>query len=791
MADPDHPHLAGPPRRRARLHCRGTVQGVGFRPTVHRLATRMELGGFVVNGPDGVVIEVEGGAEAVERFCRELPGALPPLARLDGLEVLPIPVARETLFRVDVSLAGTRRRALVPPDTALCAACRAEMDDPADRRHAYPFTTCTHCGPRFSLVRALPYDRERTAMACFPLCPECHREYADIADRRFHAEPVCCPACGPRLWASDAAARRLAEGQEALSIARETLVAGRIVALKALGGFQLACRADDQDAVARLRERKARPTKPFAVMARDLDAASTAAILGAEEEALLASSRSPILLAPARAPSPLCPGIAPGLEDVGIMIPTTPVHVELFRGASFDFLVMTSGNASEEPICRGNREALERLGAIADLFLLHDRDVVRRVDDSVVRTGHGSPAMVRRARGWVPEPVPLPMPAGAPVLALGGYLQSTACLATEDQAFCSQHVGDLDTTASRQFLREVVAGLEDFLQVQPAALVVDEHPDYPSTWLGEEMARRRGGTLLRIQHHLAHAAAVLAENGAFPALGETAVAIVLDGTGWGADGTAWGGEWIHLGGDLSWSRLARVEPLALVGGETAVREPWRLAVAALVREGEAGLLARLPLASLVRREAIEEVSSLSAGHDWPLASGAGRLFEASGALLGLCAVNGYEGEAAQRLEACASRFPGMPEIWGEVRLRTEATGALALPGASLLAAAARRTLSGASGEEVAAGFHHTFCDLAAELALRAFPRGTSRVAAGGGCMVNRILRAGLASALSERGLLLLVPHQFPPGDGGLSYGQAVLGATATARQTEPRQEGGL
>lgn len=790
MADPDRRDPADPDRRRARLLCRGTVQGVGFRPTVHRLATRMGLGGFVANGPDGVIIEVEGEEDAVGRFCRELPAALPPLARLDGLEVLPIPVAGETLFRVDASLGGTRRRALVPPDAALCAACRAEMDDPADRRHAYPFTTCTHCGPRFSLVHALPYDRERTSMACFPLCPQCQGEYTDVADRRFHAEPVCCPSCGPRLWASDAVGRRLAEGLGAVSMARETLAAGRIVALKALGGFQLACRADDPDAVSRLRERKARPSKPFAVMARDLAAAGMAAALGTEDEALLLSARSPILLAPARAPSPLCPGVAPALGDVGIMIPTTPLHVELFREAPFDFLVMTSGNASEEPICRSNREALARLGPMADLFLLHDRDVVRRVDDSVLRTGPVGPAMVRRARGWVPEPAPLPVTAPVPILALGGHLQSTACLAIEDQAFCSQHVGDLDTSASRQFLREVVEGLEDFLQTRPAALVVDEHPDYPSTWLGEELARRRCGSLLRVQHHLAHAAAVLAENGAFPAPGEGAAAVVLDGTGWGPDGTAWGGEWILLAGDLAWSRLARLEPLALVGGEAAVREPWRLALAALVREGEADLLPRLPLARLVTPESVERVRFL-AGHDWPLASGAGRLFEAAGALLGLCAVNGYEGEAAQRLEACASRFRGTPEIWSEVRLRAAGAGRLELPGPSLLAAAARRTLSGASGEEVAAGFHHTFCDLAAELALRAFPRGTSRVAAGGGCMVNRILRVGMASALRIRGVSLLVPLRFPPGDGGLSYGQAVLGAAARARQTEPRQEGGL
>ncbi|MFH1177762.1 MAG: carbamoyltransferase HypF, partial [Acidobacteriota bacterium] len=602
-------------RARARLTCRGVVQGVGFRPAVHRLANGLHLAGWVCNGPDGVVIEIEGAPVAVDSFVERLPRTLPPLARLDGLGVEAVEPQGEAEFAIRESVGGPRERAQVPPDTALCAACRADLEDPGNRRFHYPFTTCTDCGPRFSLVHALPYDRERTSMSCFPLCPTCAREYTDPADRRFHAEPVCCPACGPRLWVvgpgsglrapgSGTLGRELAasEGSEALRRVREALERGAIVAVKALGGFQLACRADDESAVARLRERKRRPAKPFAVMARDLLTARQLVRLTAEDERLLGSPQAPVLLAPRTDDAGVAASIAPGLADLGVMLPTTPLHVELFRGAAYGALVMTSGNASDEPICRGNREALERLGGIADLFLLHDRDVVRRVDDSVLRSSPEGPIMLRRARGSVPAALALPLPAGEPVLALGGFLQATACLAAGEHAFLSQHVGDLDSEPARAFLREVVGGLEEFLQTRPRLIIVDAHPDYPSTWLGEQLAAERRGSALGVQHHLAHAAATLAEHGRFPSAGETVAAITLDGTGWGPDGMAWGGEWLLLDGNLAWRRAAHLEPLPLVGGEAAVREPWRVLAAALALAGEDELLARLPLAALVAPE---------------------------------------------------------------------------------------------------------------------------------------------------------------------------------------------
>jgi hydrogenase maturation protein HypF len=766
---------------RLRVRCRGAVQGVGFRPTVYRLASELGLAGVVRNDPEGATAEVEGAEAAAADFVRRLQAELPPLARLDAIDVDEVPVVGDTGFRVAETEQGARAGALVPPDAALCGDCRRELADPADRRHRYPFTTCTNCGPRFSLTRSLPYDRATTSMACFELCADCAREYGDPLDRRFHAEPVCCPACGPALWLQDADGGNRTDGDAAIAAVRADLEAGRIVAVKALGGFQLACRADRDDAVAELRRRKHRAGKPFAVMVRDLEAARRLVRLEDRDEELLGSPKSPVVLAPRHPAAPVCAAIAPGLDDLGVMLPTTPLHVELLRELDVPALVMTSANLSEEPICRGNREAVDRLGAIADRFLLHDRDVVRRVDDSVVRSTPDGPVMVRRARGWVPEPVPLPVAAPEPVLAVGGHLLVTACIAVDGQAFLSQHIGDLDSVAARAFHREVIGGLEDFLQVSPARLVADAHPDYPSTWLAAEIAASRGAEVLEVQHHLAHAAAVLGEHGRFPEGDDRALAITLDGTGWGPDGTAWGGEWLTVDGRLGWRRVASLEPVALVGGEAAVREPWRVAIAALVAAGAGDLAPDLGLARLVDGEAVHRVAGLAASPDWPRASGAGRLFEAAGALLGLTARNGWEGEAAARLEALAAAATEPQARWPEVGLGGEAV----LPGPALIAAAARRLLGGEPAPAVAAGFHRTFCALAAEITERVAPRAGMPVALGGGCLVNRLILRHLRRDLERAGFEVLVPRLLPPGDGGLSYGQAVLGAVSLARQVEP------
>ncbi len=773
----------GEARVRVRATCTGVVQGVGFRPAVYRHAQRFRLAGFVANSPEGAVIEVEGEEAAVRGFLASLSEALPPLARLSAVASEEIPVLGEDRFLVAASLEGRRRHALVPPDVAVCPDCRREMEDPRDRRYRYPFTTCTNCGPRFAVAIALPYDRSRTSMACFPLCPACQREYQDPADRRFHAEPVCCPVCGPTLRLLDARGGEMASGEDALPRARELLAQGRILAVKGLGGWQLACRADREAPVLRLRRRKRRPTKPLAIMARDLAVARQLAALGRAEEQLLASPEAPILLAPHRPRTPLARALAPGLADVGIMLPTTPLHLELFREAAYEALVMTSGNASDEPICHGNREALARLGSIADAFLLHDRDVVRRVDDSVARSGPGGPFLVRRSRGYVPTPLPLPEPPPEPILAVGGFLQTTVTVAAEGQAFPSQHVGDLDTELARAYLREVIANLEDFLSVTPQHLAADLHPDHPSRHLARRLAAERGGEVLELAHHLAHGAAVLGEHSRFPQRGEQVGILALDGTGFGPDGTAWGGELLLLSGDLAWQRLGFLQPLPLVGGERAVREPLRVAVAALAGAGGEALALQLPWK---RRELVQTLVTLLRGA-WPLASGAGRVFEAAAAVLGLGEVNRFEGELAMRLEATASRAAGAVAPWPDL-------AALVAPPVVrtdfLLAELARRRLARQPRAVLAAQFHASFAWLLAELATRVFPPG-ALVALGGGCLVNRLLRMRLSSELTERGFEALLPRRVPPGDGGLSYGQAVLAAVSHARGVRPDFRGGL
>jgi hydrogenase maturation protein HypF len=700
-------------RIRLQLKCRGTVQGVGFRPAIHRIATTLGLDGWVINDPQGATMEIEGPAEVINDFLDLLPAELPPLARLEKIEREAIEPLGEEGFEVRSSTLGRREGALVPPDAVLCDDCRREMEDPDDRRFHYPFTTCTNCGPRFSLVRALPYDRERTSMGCFPLCSECNREYTDPADRRFHAEPVACPQCGPKLWLADEQGEPLDEAEDPLAAAREELLAGRIVAVKGLGGFQLACRADSPEVVTRLRRRKKRFGKPFAVMVSDLSMARQTVVLDSVSEDLLLSPRAPIILAPRLDDSSIAPEVAPGLDDLGVMLPTTPLHVELLRHPQMPPLVMTSGNLSEEPLRRGNREAVEGLAGIADFFLLHNRDVVRRLDDSVVRSSPRGPALVRRARGWVPEPLPLPVSAPGVIVATGGHLQVTACVAQDEQAFLSQHVGDLDSVPAREFLAEVIEGLLDFLQVKPELIVADAHPDYPSSWLARDLGDRFGAEVMAVQHHLAHVAAVLAEHGRFPGGGERCFGIALDGTGWGPDSTAWGGEWLALGGDLEWRRMAHLEPLPLIGGEAAVREPWRVAVAALQRQDEADLITSTPMAGQIEEARLATMIQLATDTGWPMASGAGRVFEAAGALLGVGEVNRWEGEAAARLEALASLAKERPEPWPGLEIEA-GDGRLLMPSSKLLVEVARRVADGEAPASVAAGFHATFCKLSVE-----------------------------------------------------------------------------
>ncbi len=806
--------------RRAFVAC-GQVQGVGFRPFVYRLAHEEGLTGSVGNTSDGVRMEVQGPAQAVAAFGRRLQDELPPLARLTNLrqEALPL-LTGETAFRIVPSQGHSGHRVLVSPDMGLCDQCLADMRDPANPRYAYPFTNCTNCGPRYTITRAIPYDRAVTSMACFPLCPRCAAEYADPLDRRFHAQPIACPDCGPRLWfvtRPDREAGRTAPpllagrtaaaaAQAAICAAADLLQAGGLLALKGLGGFQLACDARQAEAVRRLRQRKQRPHKPLALMVDSLEAARSLCALTPEHEALLQSPEKPIVLCPRRANAALPPEIAPDTTQVGIMLPYTPLHAVLFdlltaRTAQPPVLVMTSANASGEPICLGNREALARLPHLADAWLLHDRDILVRVDDSVVtlqpqeEAPHAAqPLFYRRARGYVPRPVFLP-PTEAPapcVLGAGAELKATLCLTRGREAFVGQHIGDLENPATLHFYEEVAAHLEALLEVRPAALVCDLHPDFLSTRYAQERAAREGLPLWQLQHHAAHAATVLAENGRC----EPALALCLDGTGLGTDGTVWGGELLLVDlGAPRWQRLGRLAPFALPGGDAAVREPWRIALALARQAGltgaaapwatEAGDAARAAVQEMLRRKV-----------NCPLTSSCGRLFDAVAATLGLCARTTYEGQAAIRLEDAARRAtdveaPTAAALRGKDAQRTSCwpwepvrRGELwELDSAALFAQTVTAQQRGLPTGEIAARFHlslaHGLADLAAQAARE---HGVNLVGLSGGVMQNALLARLLPLTLRARGLTPLTHRELPPGDGGLSLGQAVWGRRLLATE---------
>ncbi len=638
--------------RRVRVQVTGTVQGVGFRPFVHRLAHDLRLGGFVLNEPSGALLEAEGEAPRVEELLARLAGEAPPLARIERLVVEPLAPLGERGFRIVASAAGGRARAVLSADAATCDECREELFDPTDRRHRYPFITCTSCGPRFTIARGLPYDRATTTMAHFEMCRECRREYEDPGDRRFHAQANACPDCGPRASLLDRAGRPIAppDGQDAVAAAGQALLAGRIVAVKGVGGYHLACRADLPDAVAALRERKHRDSKPFALMAPDLDAVRGLVELGPREEALLAGPRAPIVVARRRPAAPVAEEVAPRSPELGVMLPYSPLHHLLLAEVGMT-LVMTSGNLSDEPIAHRDEDALRRLTRIADLLLVHDRPIQAPSDDSVLRSAGGdtrAPLILRRSRGYVPEALELPL-RSPPLLAVGAELKSTFCLAAEERAFVGPQIGDLRTYETLIAFREGISQFERMFGIAPEVVAHDLHPDYLSTAYARE---RPGVGLVGVQHHHAHLAACLAEHG----LRGPAVAAIYDGSGLGSDGTVWGGE-LLVGGVDSSARFASLLPVPLPGGDAAAREPWRMACAWLA----ASLGERTPelpraLAGEVELERWEGVARIAAtGLASPLTSSAGRLFDAAAALCGLRARVAHEGQAAAELEWVADR----------------------------------------------------------------------------------------------------------------------------------------
>jgi hydrogenase maturation protein HypF len=765
-----------------RVTVHGVVQGVGFRPFVHALATELGLSGVVANTGDGVVAEVEGDPAALEAFCTRVAADAPPLTVVESVTRQQTRPAGRSGFTIDTSRATTGGRTLVSPDTATCAACLAELRDPADRRHRHPFVTCTHCGPRFTIVTGLPYDRARTTMAGFALCPRCAHEYGDPADRRIHAQPVACHDCGPRL-------RLLAEGTEhpdPVATARRLLADGRIVAVKGLGGYHLACDAENDAAVRLLRRRKARGDKPFALMARDPADLEPLVRLGPAERALLTGERRPVVLLRRHAghPPPGAPAlsgaVAPGGADLGVMLPYTPLH-HLLLGLPGDpphprILVMTSGNTSGEPIVTGDEEALTRLRGLADAWLLHDRPIHVPCDDSVVRVLDGEPLPLRRSRGYAPFPVTLPLPV-TPALAVGGDLKNTFCLGSDHHAWLSAHIGDMDDLATLHAFDHARRHLERLTGVRPRTLAADRHPGYRSTRWAERNAG--GRPLHRVQHHHAHIASAMAENGLAP--GRTVLGVAFDGTGYGDDGAVWGGEFLIAGYD-GYRRFAQLRYVPLPGGDAAVRRPYRMALAHLHAAG-------LPWAEdlpCVRACPPGELAvlrrQLQRGLGCADTSSAGRLFDAVASLAGVRHHAGYEAQAALELEAAAHRAGVLPARGYSFALRSTGIGPLTADPAPVLAAVVADLRRGVPRELIAARFHRALVTLVRRLSAAARGQhGLDTVALSGGVFANAVLAQACSDGLRRDGFTVLRHRLVPPGDGGLALGQLVV----AARQAPP------
>ncbi|MCX7818770.1 MAG: carbamoyltransferase HypF [Kiritimatiellae bacterium] len=763
---------------RETIEVSGLVQGVGFRPAIARRARAVGLRGSICNRRGTVRLILEGPSERVAAFVKALRDHAPPRARIERIEL----VARETIpaaaaspdFRVVDSDLRELARPQVPPDLAMCAACRAEVLDPADRRHGYPFTTCCDCGPRYTVIGDMPYDRERTTMSVFQLCEECRREYEDPASRRYHAESIACPRCGPRLWATDPAGRVL-EG-DPIRLARATLAGGGIVALRGLGGFLLAVDALNRGAILRLRERKRRPYKPFAVMAASLAAAEKFCVVSGVAAELLGSAEAPIVILEPRGEGALpVEAISPDVRTVGVMLPATPLQLLLAVPIGgdpvpvFELLVMTSGNRSGAPICLDNAGALRELGAVADVFLLHDREIRFRADDSLVALRDGRPQLWRRARGYAPRPLPLARPLRRAVLAMGAELKNAIAVGAGAEVYLSPHIGDLEDPDAVDQLRRVAEHLPRFLRIDPAVIAVDLHPDYHATRLGRELAARLGCGVVEVQHHHAHAAAAMAEHGV-----EALLALTWDGTGLGTDGRIWGAELLWLPEDGRMERLATFEPAPLPGGDAAVLEPRRQIVARWAALGLA-LTAQWRQALGLAEAQLEVWSRLRAGGPLaPLTHAAGRLFDAVAAALGVAPERvSYEGQTAIRLEGLAARAATVkaPGAWWRA---SEQEGMLRVNWSPLLLELFDRgPVEPDTAAVLARALHVSLADAALAMARHGRERtGHSTVALTGGVFMNRILHEETRGRLEADGFQVLVHRAVPPNDGGIAAGQA-------------------
>jgi hydrogenase maturation protein HypF len=751
---------------RRRIEVSGIVQGVGFRPYVYRLATERRLAGIITNTEAGVLIEIEGPPAAVDDFLAVLPAQTPPLARITAMAIHKVTCDGEPIFSIVASQAGEERRVLISPDVAVCEDCLRELFDPGDRRHLYPFINCTNCGPRFTIVRDIPYDRALTSMRVFPMCPACQAEYDDPRNRRFHAQPNACWECGPRVELLDPEGRRL-QVENPIAEAVVQLQRGAVVAVKGLGGFHLAVDATNSAAVGRLRERKRRVEKPFAVMAPDIAAVEALCEVDAESRALLQRPERPIVLLPKKASGPLVEGVAPFNRYLGVFLPYTPLHYLLFASGRFTALVMTSGNLSEEPIAIGNDEAVERLRELADFFLVHNREILLRSDDSVVRVARGRTRQLRRSRGYIPVPVFLHEDV-PPILAVGGELKNTVCLTRGRHAFLSQHVGDLENLESYRFFEEAVSHLRRILEIEPRAIAYDLHPDYFST----RWARVQTGVdLVAVQHHHAHVAACMVENH----LEGKVIGIALDGTGYGTDGRIWGGE-VLVADYREFERAAHFTYAPLPGGEAAIHEPWRMALGYLYQHLGDGLW-NLPVPfvkRLNRQKANVVLRMIAQGVNTPLTSSCGRLFDAVAALVGIRQQVNYEAQAAIELEMTIE--DSGDDTAYPLDLVREASG-WRIDTRPLFIALIRDINHALPVSTISRRFHNALVDAFARLCSLLRERtALQRVCLSGGTFQNVYLLENLTRRLEEDRFQVFTHAEVPSGDGGLSLGQAMVAA---------------
>ncbi|MFZ5831139.1 MAG: carbamoyltransferase HypF [Planctomycetota bacterium] len=774
--------------RRLALRIRGIVQGVGFRPFVYNQARELRLQGWVRNESGEVRIEIEGGCAELDCFMERLRTRPPPQARIDDLVAEDIPRRDDADegFRIDMSQVGAPPRPTIPAELAICAACRAELADPRERRYQYPFTNCTNCGPRWSIIEELPYDRPRTTMAGFAMCDRCRAEYENPADRRFHAQPIACPACGPKLSLLTPRGERLAEGHAALEQAIASLRQGGIVALKGIGGFQLLVDATDQSTIERLRERKRRPQRPFAVMMASLEDVRRHCAVSEHEARWLQSTEAPILLLRRLAASDfanslanhpaIAEAVAPGNPYLGTMLPYTPLHHLILEGVGRP-IVCTSGNLAEEPMAIETAEAMQRLGPIADLILTHDRPIVRPVDDSVAQVGSRGLELLRRARGFAPRPIELGFELPT-ILAVGGHLKNTVALSLGSQVVVGSHVGDLESVASIGVFRRAVDDLLRFFQAKPAAIACDLHPDYASTRYAEELAQRFGVPLVRVQHHHAHAAACMAEHRLTgPVLG-----LCWDGTGYGDDGTVWGGEVLTCEKD-AFHRFAHLRTFPLPGGDRAAREPRRSALGLLYALNPA-------LAAQQARQWFREgelktlLSAVFSSVNAPQTSSLGRLFDAVAALCGLRSVSSFEGEAAMALQFAAdpsetAAYPLPPTAPAD---GCGAAAPLVADWGPMLDAILADLDRGEAPAVISARFHNALAEFAGDAAQRA---GIEQIVLGGGCFQNTLLAERVVSSLTRGGFRVEWNRDVPPGDGSIAIGQLFVAAQRLSR-AEPR-----